>query len=245
MEALQELPYAINKVETDVKKEPLATLTLPYHPSMMKLRPRLSQMGIRLAFSSSGTLGQQLRRRTPACTQPRGSVYVINCSACSDVYVGETGKMVHERMREHEYGNTVVLGAVKRHNSNPGHHMDLRNPTQVFHSDCPNTRKTVEAALIHAAPTVKNNTASTSVTNDEVVAPIICRSTKFNWANLSRCIPDIPLKAIPKYKQHLFSNQTIQRPPRHLRTDSTGTPIAHSTRSRRIARSLQRSLFST
>ena len=108
--------YAINKVKTDVKKEPLATLTLPYHPSMKKLRPRLSQMGIRLTFSSSGTLGQQLWRRTPACSQPRGSVYVINCSACSDVYVGETGKTVHERMKEHEYGNTVVLGAVKKHN---------------------------------------------------------------------------------------------------------------------------------
>ena len=60
LEALQELPYAINKVKADVKREPLATLTLPYHPSMMKLRPRLNQMGIRLAFSSSGTLGQQL-----------------------------------------------------------------------------------------------------------------------------------------------------------------------------------------
>ena len=163
----------------------------------------MSQMGIKLAFSSSGTLGQQLRRRTPACTQPRGSVYVINCSACSDVYVGETGKMVQERMREHEYGNTEVLGAVKRHNSNPGHHMDLRNPTQVFHSDCPYTRKTVEAALIHAAPTFKNNTASTSVTNDEIVAPIICRSSRFNWANLSRCIPDIPSKAIPRYNNIL------------------------------------------
>ena len=123
--------------------------------------------------------------------------------------------------------------------------MDLNNPTQVYHSDCLNTRETVEAALIYAAPTVKNNKASTSVSNNVLVAPTICRSTKFNWAQLSRCIPDLPLKAIPWHKQSLFGHQTIQRPPRHLRSDATGTPIAHATRAARIARGPRRALLHT
>ena len=237
MVALQQLPFAINRLATDVKKEPTATLSLPYHPTMMKLRPRLNQMGIRLTFSSNSSLQQQLRRRSPTCTQPKGSVYVINCSACKDVYVGQTGKQIASRMNEHVTGNQDILGAVRRHNSNQGHHMDLLNPTQVFHSDCVNTRLTVEAALIHAAPTVKNNTASTSVSNNELVAPIICKSTRFNWTQLANCIPDLPLKAVPWYKRRFFGNPVIPRPPRHLRSDAVGTPIAHSTRSRRIARS--------
>ena len=33
-----------------------------------------------------------------------------------------------------------------------GHFIDLRNPTQVYYSDCYHTRVTVEAALIHMAP---------------------------------------------------------------------------------------------
>ena len=36
MLALQELPFAVSRPETDVKEEPKATLTLPYHPTMMK-----------------------------------------------------------------------------------------------------------------------------------------------------------------------------------------------------------------
>ena len=63
-------------------------------------------------------------------------------------------------MREHFRGNQKVLGAVKRHNSIPGHHMDLNNPKFVFNSDCRNTRETVEALHIHGAPTVQENTST-------------------------------------------------------------------------------------
>merc|ERR1712121_420797 len=180
-------------------------------------------------FCSNSSLRQQLRRRSPTCNQPKGSVYVINCSACTDVYVGQTGKEVDRRMATHINGNPTVLGAVRRHNSNPRHHMDLKNPTQVFHSDCYNSRVTVEAALIHAAPTVKNNTASTSVEHNDIVAPVICRSTNFNWEKLSECIPQMNKRAVPYFKRKLFGGHaTITRPPRHLRSDATGTPIAHS-----------------
>ena len=54
--ALQEVPFAVSRPDTDVKKKPRATLTLPYHPTMMKLRPRISEMGIRMDFCSNITL---------------------------------------------------------------------------------------------------------------------------------------------------------------------------------------------
>ena len=147
-------------------------------------------------------------------------------------------------MAEHVTANPLIFGAIRRHDSNPGHRMDLRNPTQVFHSDCKNTRITVEAALIHAAPTIQNNTASASVDSNELVAPIICRSTKFNWDKLSQCIPRLNKEAVARYKRHLFNDHAnVTRPPRDLRTDVVGTPIAHSTRSRNLARSSMRNLF--
>ena len=195
-------------------------------------------MGIRLVFSSNSTLRQQLRRRSPTCTQPTGSVYIINCSSCSEVYVGETGKTADIRMGSHVTGNLKVLGAVCRHDCNPGHRMDLRNPTQVFFSDCKNTRVTAEAALIHAAPTVQNNTASASVDSNDLVGPTICRSIKFNWEKLSNCIPQLNKRAIPKYKRHLFGTQAVTRPPREMRSDSNGIPIAHSLRSSNLPRSV-------
>ena len=85
-------------------------------------------------------LQQQLWRRSPTCTQLKGSVYVINCSACTYVYIWQTGKQIASRMTEHVNGNQAILGAERRHKSNQGHHMDIPNPTQVFLSDCVNTR---------------------------------------------------------------------------------------------------------
>ena len=244
LEALHELPFAFHTSKPEVNKEPVATLSLPYHPIMLKLKPKLHRMGIRLAFSSNSTLRQQLQGRTHGNPQPRGSVYIINCSSCSDVYVGETGKNVEERMREHELGNQQILGAVQRHNSVVGHRMDTRNPTQVFHSDSVYVRRTVEAALIHSAPTVENNTASASMDNNDVVAPVICRSTRLKWTNVAKCVPNFPLNAVPWHKRNLFGDQAIQRPARHLRSDVSGTPVAHSTRTRRALRPLRRALLS-
>ena len=82
--------------------------------------------------------------------------------------------------------------------------MDLQNPTAVFKSDCKSTRVTVEGALMHVAPTISHNTASTSIDSNDLVAPPICRSTKFNWKKLSDCIPQLNKNAIPRYRKKLF-----------------------------------------
>ena len=91
--AFSELPFAINIETTKTgKSEPLATLPLVYLPHTEKLQPRLHEMGIRLAFSTNSTLRQQLQHNS-TCDQPKGSVYVVNCSACPKVYVGQTGNI--------------------------------------------------------------------------------------------------------------------------------------------------------
>ena len=123
------------------------------------------------------------------------------------------------------------LGAIRRHNSLQGHLMDLNNPTQVFRSDCINTRVTVEAALIHSAPTVQGNTASASNDSNDLVAPIICRATKFNWEKLANCIPLLKEDAIPYQIRNLFGNDIV-RAPEDTRTQPLLTPVAHRTRAR-------------
>ena len=238
--SLQELPFVVKTITPRKKPEYIARFVPPFHPYLLRYIRPLAEMGIELCFTSNSTIRQQLRRRSPSCRIPIGQVYVLNCSCCSHVYVGQTGRPIEERMREHFLGNQKVLGAVKRHNSLPGHHMDLYNPTSVFNSDCRNTRETVEAALIHVAPTVQGNTSTKCTANDELVAPIICRSTRFNWKNLSDCIPNLPESAVTKHQRKLFGSQRIRRPPRHLRSDHIGTPIGHSTRSRTEERSAGR-----
>ena len=193
-------------------------------------------MGIRLAFNSNSTLQQQLRHNSNTCGQPKGSVYVINCTACTDVYVGQTGRHTEDRMREHARGllpSSLTTGAITNHNSNLGHRMDTENPTQVFFSDCNYTRSTVEAALMHAAPTIQFNTVSAGNHNDELVAPVICRSTKFNWEKLSECIPHMNKKSVPWYKRHLFGG--TQEAVNSSSPPLEALHIAHRTRSRQQA----------
>ena len=79
--------------------------------------------------------------------------------SCTEVYVGQADKLVNDRMVEHVMANPKILGAIRRPDSNPGHRMDLRNPTKVLHSDYKTTRVTVEAVLIHIAPMIQNNAA--------------------------------------------------------------------------------------
>ena len=153
-------------------------------------------MGVKLAYTTNSTQRQQLKHKSMS-VQPKGSVYVINCSACPEVYVGQTGKAVERRMGEHTKIQIDAMGAVHRHNAIPGHVLDLNNPTQVFSSDCYSTHITVEAALMHAAPTVRGNTSSTSINSNKLVAPVICRATKFNWNQMQYCIPQIKKDAVP------------------------------------------------
>ncbi|CAL4242810.1 unnamed protein product [Meganyctiphanes norvegica] len=110
--------------------------------------------------------------------------------------------------------------------------MDTMNPTVVFKSDCYYTRVTVEAALIHVAPTIPQNTATTSVQHNELVAPMICRATRFNWQELANCIPSLNKNVIHQHKRQLFGNQQIVRPPASERSQTPDTPIALRTRRR-------------
>ena len=129
-----------------------------------------------------------------------------------------------------------IIGAVHTHNTKEGHTMDLNNPTLVYRSDCYYTRVTVEAALIHIAPTIEGNTATTCKDADSLVASAICRATKLNWQKLAACIHHFKKDSIPKNKRKLFGNGILRAPP-HLRSQPMDPPIARRTRSQVNSRS--------
>ena len=148
------------------------------------------------------------------------------------IYVGQTEQVIEGRMMEHHRLPTddSQVGALKRHNALPGHTLDLENPTQVFRSDCKTTRCTVEAALIHVAPTVTRNTASASIDNNDIIAPVICRATRFIWKKLAETIPQLPTQAIPHHRKLLFGGEII-RPPINMRSLPLPPSVASQTRS--------------
>ena len=122
------------------------------------------------------------------------------------------------------------VGALKRHNLLPEHTMDLENPNQVFHSDCRTTRCTVKAALIHVARTVTRNPATASIDNNDMVAPVIYRATRFIWNKLADTIPQVSKQAILHDRKLLFGGAFI-RPPKIVRSHPLPSPVTSRLRS--------------
>ena len=72
-------------------------------------------LGIRTVFNSGKTLRQTLThvKSTTPEEKKQGVVYEVPCKDCEAVYIGETGRNLQERVKEHKY-------AVKRRDKNNG-----------------------------------------------------------------------------------------------------------------------------
>ena len=91
-------------------------LFLPYVKGVSeRIEKVCCKLNVKTVFKSHGTLRQSLMRvknRRPVELR-RGVVYEVPCGACNKMYVGETGRSLHERLKEHKY-------AVKTANMNNG-----------------------------------------------------------------------------------------------------------------------------
>ena len=87
--------------------------------------------------------------------------------------------------------------------------------------------------MMYVAPKIQYNTVTASNVYDELVAPAICRSTKFDWEKLSKCIPQLNKKSVPRYKRKYFGIQEVVNSPS---PPLEALHVSHRTRSRQQAR---------
>ena len=81
-----------------------STAVLPWVKGVSEsLRRCLEQQGIRTVFKSETTLRSHLvrPRHTVDPAKQDDVVYRIPCE-CGQVYIGETGRSMHERIKEHD-----------------------------------------------------------------------------------------------------------------------------------------------
>ena len=102
------------------------TAVLPYVKDLSEqLRRRLQQQGERTVFKSETMLRSQLVRPKDAIdpAKQEGVVYRIHCE-CGKVYIGETGKPMQDRIKEHNQDILLVrteTWAVSEHARNTEH----------------------------------------------------------------------------------------------------------------------------
>ena len=103
-----------------------STAVLPYIKGVSEVLCRcLQYRGIRTVFKSDTTLRSHLVRPKDAQEPSKqdGVVYKIPCE-CGKVYIGETGRSIRERIKEHDRDIRFVrtqTSAVSEHANETGH----------------------------------------------------------------------------------------------------------------------------
>ena len=103
-DARQNEIYLLKRYSKQQRTTELLPLLLPYVQGVSEpLRRCLEQQGIRTVFKSETTLTSHLVRPKDTVDPAKqdGVVYRIPCE-CGKVYVGETGRSMYERIKEHD-----------------------------------------------------------------------------------------------------------------------------------------------
>lgn len=96
-----------NLCKINSQKEPFnldRLITIPYYHGLSeKIRDILSLHDIKVAFKKGKTIKNLLNPNIKEPSQRANVVYNINCNDCDAVYVGQTGRKLVDRVKEHRY----------------------------------------------------------------------------------------------------------------------------------------------
>ena len=137
-------PHSTPPPELDTPK---AVVVIPYVKHLSEsIRRILSPLMIRTCFRPHRTLKQalvNLKDRVPL-QQKAGVIYRIPCSGCPRVYVGQTGRTLAQRLKEHKralVNGHLAQSAVAEHAAQESHDIDWEGATvmdvqQQYHRRC-------------------------------------------------------------------------------------------------------------
>ena len=113
------------------EQRPKTTLTLPYISNPSEAIGRvLAPLDTQMVFRPQMTLRQLLvhpKDRVPM-DERKGVVYSISCALCPKVYIGQTGRFLKHRLKEHRRAvrnGDVPASALAEHALIAGHGIDL------------------------------------------------------------------------------------------------------------------------
>jgi hypothetical protein len=144
----QEPPVA--EGEEEEKKK---LLLLPYIKGVSENIDRVcAPLGVRSVFKSHNTLRQLLMRVKSKIPddQMKGVVYEVPCADCNGVYIGETGRNLKMRLKEHRYAvrRQDEKNGIAVHAQESGHNVDWEAARVMMREEHLTKRKVLESILI-------------------------------------------------------------------------------------------------
>lgn len=84
------------------EKKPDRWITIPYSKQAQAISRELEKIGVRVATSSGLKIKELVKTKEEKKLQEKSIVYEVPCSGCYKTYVGETGRGLKTRLREHK-----------------------------------------------------------------------------------------------------------------------------------------------
>ena len=237
-----------DKEEKQLNKENKKVITLPYMPTMKEVTSKINDQDYKFAFRYQNTIRNKLCKNKLTANENTqqgegGGVYVIDCMDCQEKYVGETGRGLEIRLREHKGAVTRNSpgSAVAKHCWEKDHRMDFRNSKMVFKNNNISHRRVVEGALIRELRVVDGNKAFT--TEDPFSRRLILREARVKTDKLGISTSAQQVENItnnPDQEINIPSNQEINIPPQHNPAQANLHPRNHNIRTRTATRHSRR-----
>ncbi len=76
-------------------------LVLPYHDNFASTPQVLKTFNIIVWFKNNCTVNNKLIKISPQCNG--GCIYTVPCKNCNRFYIGQTGKTLEQRNKQHKY----------------------------------------------------------------------------------------------------------------------------------------------
>ena len=147
-----------NRVTERTTQQPSTKVIIPYIQGQSEaIRRVLKDLDIQTCFTPVSTLRQMLSHpKDPIPTMKKsGVVYRIPCADCDKSYVGQTGRNLSVRIKEHkkavETFNTDT-SALAEHVLSKDHHINWEETTVIGGHPFTNTRCIVESWFINSLP---------------------------------------------------------------------------------------------
>ena len=123
---------------------------LPYFPGTSeRIAKAMREVGVLASMRPISTLQSMLVRKRPEDPQIHGAVYDITCADCPWRYVGETGRTIKERQKEHLRAVKELdaqRSEVARHVAEEGHRVKVQD-MKIIEKEPSWRRRIVKEAL--------------------------------------------------------------------------------------------------
>ena len=131
-------------------------LVLPYSNCLMKVPQFCKMFNINVVFRFANTLKQTLIKNSPK--NSLGCIYKIPCLDCSHLYIGQSGKGISTRIKQHQYSvrSGQESNALFLHRNNFNHRINWKDAEVVIYCNNITKRNIIESVLIKKSNELMN-----------------------------------------------------------------------------------------